>query len=370
MAQVLIISKPIVPPFDDSAKNIVVSQLRHSSAHRYRVLGTPSSPPPAPEVAVDPIYSDSGAFSPGLKQNLRVMWHGLRPRGADLYHYFFAPNKLSSLAGRAQRLMARVGTVQTVCSKPLSFEGVSKLLFTDRVIVLSEDTRRQMAAAGVPEEKLRLIPPGIDPIDRPDDDERKAIRRANGVPETGPFILFPGDYEFSSAAETVSRAVPLIAEGSADATVVFACRIKREASRGIRDRIRADIEERGLLDRVVFLERVSDMPSLVGAADVVLMPAESLYAKMDVPLVLLEAMSQKVPLVIADAPPLDELLACGGGIGVPPGDPEALAAATMDLLRDGALRERMGEAGRAAVETVYSAAAMARAVEKVYSEVL
>jgi glycosyltransferase involved in cell wall biosynthesis len=360
----------VVPPFDDSAKNIVVSQVRHGGEHRYRVLGTPSSPPPAPGVAVDPIYPDGGAFSPGLKQNLRVMWHGMRPRGADLYHYFFAPNRISSMAGRAQRLVARVRTVQTVCSKPRTFDGIAQLLFTDKVIVLSQDTLARMVKAGVPARKLALVPPGIDPLDAPNRASRRAIRAANGVSETRPVVLFPGDYQFSSAAETVARAVPLLARLVPNVQVVFACRIKQEASKTIRDRIRADIARQGLDDKVVFLERVREMPSFVGAADIVVMPAESLYAKMDVPLVLLEAMSQGVPLVVADVPPLNELLVHGCGVGVPPGDPEAPAEAVARLLDDRAAALKLGRAGQAAVRDVYSAEAMAHAVEKVYSEVL
>lgn len=370
MANVLMISKPMVPPFDDSAKNIVMSQLRHSSAHRYRVLGTAASPAPVEGVSVDPIYSAAGAFSPGLAQNLRVMWHGLRSRGADVYHYFFAPNRLSSTAGRMQRLLARVKSVQTVCSQPVSFDGIDRYLFTDRVIVLSQDTEAKMTAAGVDASRVRYIPPGIDPIEPPTPEQRRAVRQSAGVPETAPLVLFPGDYEFSEAADTVARAVPLLAKLSPTVKIVFACRIKREASKAIRDRIQKAIREQGLDDRVIFMERVENMPVFAGCADVVIMPAESLYAKMDVPLVLLEAMSQRVPLVIADAPPLDGLLAHGCAKGVPPRDPDALAAAVGAILDDTAESARLGEAGYAAVREVFSATTMARAVEEVYQEVL
>jgi glycosyltransferase involved in cell wall biosynthesis len=364
------ISKPMVPPFDDSAKNIVLTQLRYSSEFHYRVLGSRGSKAPAPGVAVDPIYPDSGAYSPGLKQNLRVMLHGLRPRGASLYHYFFAPNRVSSLAGRMQQLVARVRSVQTVCSRPFSFEGIEKHLFTDRVIVLSEDTRQKMMGAGVNAKTLRYVPPGIEPLDRASESERRAIRRAHGVPEDEPVVLFPGDFEFSSAARTVAQAVPLLAKLRPNAKVVFACRIKREASKKIRDEIKSEIDTLGLSDRVLFLERVDRMPAFAGAADVVVMPSESLFAKMDVPLVLLEAMSQGVPLVLANVPPLSELLSFECGLGAPPKDSAALAEAVAGILDDQGLGRRLALAGAEAVRTAFSAKAMARQVEQIYNEVL
>ena len=370
MPEVLLISKPIVPPFDDSAKNVVVSQVRYGTRFQYRVLTAAGAPAPAPNVKTAPIYGNAGTYAPGLAQNLKVMTYGLRSRGAEIYHYFFAPNPVSSTAGRVQRLFARVKSVQTVCSQPKSFDKIHKLLFADRVIVLSEITKQKMVEAGIAAERLIHIRPGIDFIERKSDAERMAIRKAHGVPEKGPMILFPGDYEFSSAADTTAKAVPLWAASHSDATIVFACRIKRAPSLAIRDRIKAEVAAAGHQNRVVFLERVDDMPAFTGAADVVVMPAESLYAKMDVPLVLLEAASQGVPLVVANVPPLSELIPTGMAVGVSPGDPAALAEAVRRILDNSQEARAMGDAGIAAVRDIYSAQQAATAVERVYEEVL
>jgi phosphatidylinositol alpha-1,6-mannosyltransferase len=199
---------------------------------------------------------------------------------------------------------------------------------------------------------------------------RRRIRREVGLPEEGPVVVFPGDYEFSSASQTMAGAVPLLKKAVKDITIVFACRIKTEASKVIRDRIRDALQQAQCLPCVRFPDSVPDMPSLVGSADAVIMPSESLYAKMDAPLVLLEAMSQKVPLVLADVPPLNELLEFGAGLGVPPGDSAALAAATGRLLENRMLREELGEKGRRAVSDVFSATTMTESIEMIYDEVL
>jgi phosphatidylinositol alpha-1,6-mannosyltransferase len=363
------LSKPVVPPWDDSGKNLVRDQAVFGGRFTYRVLTTPDTAAPAPGVVAEPLYRDAGRYAAGLRQNARVLLRGLRRGEASVFHYFFTPNPLSSTAGRVQRLLTRVPTVQTCTSAPASFSRAERLLFADRVIVLSGDTRRRFEDAGIDPRRLRLVRPGIRPIPRPDDGARLALRRAHGLGD-GPLVVFPGDYEFSSAAATVARAAPALLRGRPDAALVFACRIKRDASRAIRDGLQGDLGRAGLLGRVRFLERVDDMPAFVGAADVVILPAESLQAKMDAPLVLLEAMSQGVPLVLADTPPLDELLATGAGLPVPPGEPAALAAAVARILDDPATARALGASGRRAVAETYNAGAMARAVEEIYDELL
>jgi phosphatidylinositol alpha-1,6-mannosyltransferase len=342
----------------------------YGARHRYRVLTAKNSGVSWPNAISTEIYGDAGSYSPGLSQNLKVMMYGLRPRGADIYHYFFAPNPITSLAGRMQRLLARVKSVQTVCSKPRTFDNIHKLLFADRVIVLSEQTKTLMIDAGIDEKRLSHIPPGIDFIERKSDKDRMAIRERHGIPTDGPMILFPGDYEFSSAARTVAEAVPLTAKSHPKATVVFACRIKRPPSLAIRNEIRAEIERQQLAHKVVFLEKVDNMPAFVGSADVVVMPAESLYAKMDVPLVLLEAASQQVPLIIANVPPLSEMTQFYMGLGIPPKDPKALAEAIGRVLDNPNEAKQMGNAGANAVREVFNSQKAATAVEQIYDEVM
>jgi glycosyltransferase involved in cell wall biosynthesis len=329
----------------------------------------PGAEPPAAGVICEPIYPAEGGYSPGLAQNARVFVRGLRPGGVAIYHYFFAPNPITSVAGRLQRLAARIKTVQTVCSAPASFAHIRRMLFTDRVVVLSRSTEQQMIAAGVEPDRLRLIRPGIEPLSRLDPARREVVRNLHGV-GSEPLIVFPGDYEFSTAATTVARAAPLIVAEQSAATLLFACRIKSEASREIRQRLESDIGAAGIADRVRFLDTVADMPSLMGAADLVVMPAESLYAKMDAPLVLLEAMSQGVPLVLADVPPLDEIVALGAALGVTPGSPSELAAAALRILAEPNLSRSLGERGERAVGEQFSAKGMARRVESVYEELL
>lgn len=370
--QVMMISKPISPPWNDSAKNIVMAQLSHARRYKYRALTIDSgkSPDLGSNVTWDPIYDSKTGFSPNALQKMKVMLHGLNPRGAKIYHYFFAPNPLTSKAGRLQRTLARVKTVQSVCSCPASFDDSKRLLFSELVVVLSDETRKRLISAGIEESRIRLVRPGINPIEKPSKEAKVAVRHAHGLPTTKPIILFPGDWEFSGAAETVASAVPIIASAFSEATVVFACRSKTKKSQIEAARIMKKLEPYHRAGNALYLEKTSDMPALLGSSDVVVMPTDNLYAKMDAPLALIEAMFQGVPLVLANTPPLDELLLKGGGLSVPPGDPESLAHAVLQLLGDSVSRGEIGDAGAKAARDMFTASSMTERIETIYDELL
>jgi glycosyltransferase involved in cell wall biosynthesis len=65
-----------------------------------------------------------------------------------------------------------------------------------------------------------------------------------------------------------------------------------------------------------------------------------------IPVSLIEAMSYGIPVVATATGGTPELLVPGTGLMVPPADPTALADALQTLLRDGKLRERLGDSGR------------------------
>jgi glycosyltransferase involved in cell wall biosynthesis len=80
-----------------------------------------------------------------------------------------------------------------------------------------------------------------------------------------------------------------------------------------------------------------------------------------VPVVLMEALAARVPVVATRVAGVGELVEDGAsGLTVPPGDATALAEAIDRLLADPALRARMGEAGRARVVADFDATREAR----------
>ena len=71
---------------------------------------------------------------------------------------------------------------------------------------------------------------------------------------------------------------------------------------------------------------------------------------------LMEAMASGVPVIATQIAGIPELVEHGkSGLLVPPGDSGALTDAIENLMANGALRDRLGHAGRATVEQEFNA---------------
>ncbi len=109
----------------------------------------------------------------------------------------------------------------------------------------------------------------------------------------------------------------------------------------------------GALARAALLSRYA-------ACDLVVVPSR--YESFG--LTALEAMIFAKPCVASDAGGLGEVVTDSDtGLLTPPGDPAALTAALLRLVRDPGLRQAMGAAARRRYEAQFTAAAMARSVE-------
>jgi L-malate glycosyltransferase len=123
----------------------------------------------------------------------------------------------------------------------------------------------------------------------------------------------------------------------------------------------------GVIDRVTFTGRRSDIPELLAAADVSVMPSlnEALSN------VLLESMAAGAPVVATRVGGTPEALDDGeAGLLVPPGDAGAITAAVSRLLDDRELACRLGRAARSVIGERFSVDRMVRSTEDLYTELL
>lgn len=364
---VLFVSKPLTPPWHDSGKNLARDLACGLVEWDVHVMAQKSAAPLAPHVTSEPVYGSAGTYAAGLRQNLAPLLRLLQPDSLPIYHFFFAPNPKTSMAAKAVLALKRRKSVHTLCSVPAEFHGIRKLLFADKVVALSQDTRRKLEQAGVHD--VEVIPPCV-PLTAPVSAQRKEkARQLAGVPAQAQLVLFAGDYEFSTASRTCTNALPVLLQ-SGDAHFVFACRVKREPSREVEARIRSEVQAMPVAPKVHFLNEVDDMEALVAASTVQVMPVDSLYAKMDIPLVLLESLREGVPIVVADYGPLRELMEHDVGLSVPAGSAAALAEAVSTVLKDETRRLEFGQRGREVVARHYSPDVMARKYATLYNDIL
>jgi glycogen synthase len=198
----------------------------------------------------------------------------------------------------------------------------------DAVLVITPRLYRLLVADGVEEDRLHLIPPGVNPslFEGPFEDPFAGIRR--------PRVLFVGRLAPQKGVSTLVAAAGLLQDKSAQVVLVGdgpeRKALEREAGRlGVGDR----------LHFVGFLAH-DRVPAVMSHADLLVLP--SLYEELGT--VLLEAMQAGLPVVASKTGGIPDVIEDGvNGLLVPPGDPEALARAIDRLLADRDLAHRLSE---------------------------
>lgn len=135
-----------------------------------------------------------------------------------------------------------------------------------------------------------------------------------------------------------------------------------------RAEVGAHIHRLGLPDYAHITGFRDDVPALMALADVYVLTS---YGWEGYPISTLEAQAAGVPVVVTDAGGSAEAVHHGEtGIVVPIRQPGALAGEILRLLRDPALRQRMGEAGRKRAQIEFTRTRMVEQISTVYEELL
>jgi L-malate glycosyltransferase len=123
----------------------------------------------------------------------------------------------------------------------------------------------------------------------------------------------------------------------------------------------------GVQDRVSWLGEREDVPALVRALDVLLLPSwEEPFGR-----AVLEAMALEVPVLATDVGGPREIIADGReGFLLPPREPARWAATIARLVESPELAARMGRAGREHVREAFTTEQHARAILDVYEQVI
>jgi glycosyltransferase involved in cell wall biosynthesis len=231
----------------------------------------------------------------------------------------------------------------------------------DRLIVPSESIQRKVVAEGRVGARFAVIPNGVDLSRFASPAPRCAFRREFGVPSHALLLGVVARLEPEKGHQFLLDAMPIILRGAPDTWLAIVGEGSSLAA------LRAQASSLGVAERVVFTGRREDVSALTADLTVAVLPSVREAQGISI----LEAMARRVPVVASAVGGIPEVVTSGvDGLLVPPADPDALAEAVLRLLRDEALRRRIGEAGYATVRDRFSIDAQVRRIEAVYNEEL
>lgn len=287
--------------------------------------------------------------------------------GADAIHTDYHSLPFAVAAGRA----CRIPVIWNAMGWWFPVHAWQRRFFREQIAQIVAITRavrdRWLGAESfMPRERVRVIVPGVDPdvfhpgISGAPVRERLGI--GSDVPLVGMIARFQhvkGHDVFQAMARRVLDRMPQ-ARFVVAGENVFGVSKDEAYKQAI---LRAARDDPALSAALTYLGFWEDAREVIAASDVIVCPSrfESLG------MVHLESMAMARPMVsMNNGGPAETVLDGVTGFLVPPEDPDALAERVVALLRDPALRARMGAAGRERVLAHYTAAGYAQQMAAVF----
>ncbi len=212
----------------------------------------------------------------------------------------------------------------------------------DAVVAVSAALAAHVRSLGVEENRVQVLPNGVNPqLFHPSAADRDLRARMNL--NSGPVVGFVGGLRAWHGVQTLPLLLQRLTERGLDVRMVIA------GDGPLRQELQRVFDERGLSGRVVITGLLAheEIPAMIRQFDVAVAPYDELeHPFYFSPLKLFEYMACGVPVVAPKLGQIAEIL-CDGETGLlyPAGDLDALSAGCERLLRQPALRKKVGDAG-------------------------
>ncbi len=322
-------------------------------------------PPPAPRdrlwrelheagVTVHALGLQSGWQLPYVVSQLVQAWQDWKP---DIVQSFlFHADVVASHVCR--RLQIPIHNLGLRVAEPSRWRGWWERLAAQRaervVAVSASVANHAMQHWGIPREKLVVIPNGIDPSVY--DTAQPVDWRELEVPASRQVIAIVGRLEPQKGIDRIVEHLPDFFRVHRQAHLVI---VGEGSQRGALER---QFDAAGVSDRVSFLGWRNDVPAILKASRVLLLPSR--YEGM--PNVVLDAMACRLPVAAFEVAGLAELLISSGNPWVRQGDVPGLLQLAGRAIDDRRWAERVGLQNSQIVRTRFSLDGMVGQYERLY----
>lgn len=216
--------------------------------------------------------------------------------------------------------------------------------------------------------KVHVIHNGVDPARFMPSDDKQAAHKVIGMLPDVPLIGMSGRIAHWKGHRTFVQAAALVYQQQPYVQFIIAGDAVTAHDHQLKQELMQLTQELGLAEVLTYTGFRTDMPQIMAALNVFVLPSE-----LPEPwgLVVLEAMASGCPVVATkQGGPLESVVDGETGFLVPPVDPEPMAQAILTLLQNPARAKDMGMVGRARCIERFTLERTARAVMAQYTLIL
>ena len=299
-----------------------------------------------------------------LKFFLRLCWVLLQNNIQIIHVNSYIPGNYARLAAILTRVPLIIDHWHGFTRFSLKRKIICRVLghFTDLSLAVSWGVAAHLVQqCRLDPEKIRVVPNGVDWARFQQGRSKDLVRQDLGLPLNLPVVGLVARLEhWGKGHKELFEALALIKEQHpAQALIVGAGRRQTE--------IQQLAETLGLSQVVHFLGDRRDIPDLLAAMDVFVLPSHS----EGVSLALLEAMAAGLPVIVSRVGGLPEVVRHEeNGLLTPVGDAAALARCLTRVLKDPAWAKTLGDQARQDIQFHYSLDRLARKVNEIYEELV
>ena len=314
---------------------LAAAQRRRGMHTHAIVLGTDGEPEPPLTASLRSVGVDVAGVrtaARAYRRQVELIRSTCAQLGATVLHsHGYHPDVLAALLGRSTSV-ARVSTVHGFTGGDLRnrlYEWLQCRAYRrfDAVVAVSRKLKSDLEQRGVPPERLHVLPNAWESASAlaSRDDARGSLC----VPRDVVSIGWVGRVTREKGLDVLVAALPLLHDLPLHLTVV--------GDGAERATVMTNAERTGVASRITWAGAIPDASHLLRAFDLLVLSSRT----EGTPMVLLEAMSTLVPVVVTSVGGVPDVVSPSEAVLVPPEDPAAIAAGIRGVLSNpGAAAER------------------------------
>lgn len=253
---------------------------------------------------------------------------------------------------------------------PLPFWKFKLINKADLLIANSNKTKEFLIKGGISKNKIKVIYNGIDLKKfAPENFNKIKAKQKLGIPENQKVITTIGQIYPRKGFSYLVQAIKILAlDKSFIKTEIENLKLLIVGQDPMSDKknlshLKSLVSEMNLENIVKFLEYRIDIPEILAATDVFVLPSlEEPFGR-----VLIEAMAMKLPVIATSVGGIPEIVENGkSGFLVPAKNSSALSEKLITLLKNDTMRKEFGLVGRKIVEEKFTLGKHIKKIEKIY----
>jgi len=350
MKRVLLLTRPICPPWDEGSKDFAYTLAKYARDFEVHLLTHGRIADLTGNVVQHLIYSSSKwNWMQKIRAYVFLIKEFLLKGGKDydIIHSFFTPTKLNVFALELCLRNKKIKTIQTLATLRddlYDAEKLKKIIHADFIITYSDYAKEKLEKLGF--KNVKRIYPGIDINLFSPAPKKLELMKKFETTEDDFVINYTGEYVRLGNMDDIVSVFSDLAKENKNFKLHLAVRVKNRKDASKKEEVKKKFEEAGILDRVAFIDDGSYvMEDVFNLCDISIFPVRTMTGKFDIPLAVIEAMACGKPMIASNIKRLRYFLNDNNSILINPGDREALKEKILYLYDNPEARGALGEKG-------------------------